>query len=274
MEALVSIVMPAYNAERYIGEAVRSVIAQSHANWELLIVDDGSTDGTAAAISQFTDPRIRVFHQSNMGIGNARNTALEHATGQFMCGLDADDVLPVESLAERLAVFAADPHLDIVDGSVVFMDGSLQKVLRIFQPKFNGEPFHELVGLTGSCFMGFSWLVRWGPRSNVRFVEHLSHGEDLCFYLAYCPGKLYGYTTAPILIYRRTGATTMNNLHGLASSYAHLFTWLRDHGLATAAQMRAFRRITRSIMMKSFLRAGHPIEALRTLMGRGAFALQ
>ncbi len=272
MQPLVTIVMPAFNAEKYIDEAVRSVIAQSHTNWELLIVNDGSTDGTVDAIAHHTDPRIRVFHQSNSGIGKARNTALEHARGSFMCGLDADDVLPADSLTDRLAVFDADPSLDIVDGCVLFMDGTLDKVLRTFRPRFNGEPFHELVALTGACFMGFSWLVRWNPQIQVRFVEHMTHGEDLCFYLAYSPGKRYGSAHSTVLLYRRTGTTTMNNLHGLARSYTNIHVWLRKQGRASTGELKNFRRLTRWIMIKSFLRAGHPVEALRTLLDLGTFA--
>lgn len=271
MQPLVSIVMPAYNAERYIGQAIRSVIAQSHTNWELLVVNDGSTDKTADVIAQFNDARIHVYHQPNCGIGNARNTALEHAHGEFMCGIDADDVLPPESLAARLAVFEKEPEVDIVDGAVVFMDGPLEKVLRIFQPNFRGEPFHELVSLTGSCFMGFSWLIRWNAGMPYRFVEHMTHGEDLCFYLAYSPGKRYSFTTSPVLIYRRTGSTTMTNLHGLARSYVRIHRWLEEQGTASAREIQRFRHLTRWIMIKSFLRSGHPVEAVRTMLGLGAF---
>ncbi len=273
MEPLVSVVMPAFNAEKYIAEAIRSVIAQTHTNWELLVVDDGSTDGTSAIMESFHDPRIRIFHKKNGGIGSARNLALEHARGGFMCGLDADDVFPPESLAARLAVFGSDPDTDMVDGTVLFMDATLTKTQRVFSPSFEGEPFHELVALSASCFMGFSWMVRWHEHMTLRFAEHLSHGEDLCFYLAYCPGRRYRYTKAVVLNYRRTGATTMANLEGLARSYARIYLWLCEQEKANTRELAAFRKRTRSIMVKSFLRAGEPLNALHTLMGRGPFSV-
>ncbi len=273
MEPLVSIVMPAYNAEKYLEEAIRSCMEQTHTNWELLVVNDGSTDGTGAILDALTDPRIRVFHQANGGIGNARNKALEHARGDFMCGLDADDVLPKDSLADRLAVFAEHPDTDMVDGTVIFMDSTLSNVVRTFQPSFEGEPYHELLALNHACFMGFSWMIRWHERMSLRFVEHVSHGEDLCFYLAYSPGRRYRYTQSPVLIYRRTGSTTMSNLDGLARSYARIYLWLREDRKATLKELAFFRSHTRSIMVKSFLRAGQPANALRTLLGRGPFAV-
>lgn len=273
MEPLVSVVMPAYNAEKYIGEAIRSVLAQTHTNWELLIVNDGSTDGTRAIMESFKDPRIHLFHQRNGGIGSARNKALEHARGTFMCGLDADDVLPPGSLADRLAIFKDHPDADIVDGTVIFMDAALARVLRVFEPTFEGEPFHELVALHTTCFMGFSWLVRWHDHMLLRFVEHVSHGEDLCFYLAYSPGKRYRFTRSTVLIYRRTGTTTMANLNGLARSYTRIFLWLRENSKATPRELANFRHRTRWIMIKSFLRARQPLNALLTLWGLGVFAV-
>lgn len=274
MRPLVSIIMPAYNAEKYIAEAIASVLTQSYTNWELLIVNDGSTDGTRAVIDLFKDPRIRVFDQANRGIGGARNTALDNARGEFVCGIDADDMLPPESVASRMDVFDREPGTDIVDGTVIFMDGPLENVLRVFKPRFRGEPFHELVALTGSCFMGFSWMVRWKPENTLRFVEHVSHGEDFIFSLAFAPGRRYSYTDEAIYIYRRSGATTMNNLHGLARSYALIHRWLKDHGKATRKELRLFRYRTRWVMIKSFLRAGHPVEAVRTAIGIGTFTAQ
>ena len=273
MGPLVSIVMPAYNAEHYIAEAIRSVLAQTYTNWELLIVNDGSTDGTRAIMDQFSDPRIRTFDQANGGIGSARNLALEHAQGVLMCGLDADDVFPPDSVASRVLVFAEFPDTDMVDGGVLFMDGSLEKPLRVFEPTFTGDPFHELVALRSTCFMGFSWMVRWNRNWSIRFIEHVSHGEDLCFYLAYSPGRMYRYTRATVLLYRRTGATTMVNLDGLARSYARIYLWLLDQGKASHTELIGFRRKTRSIMMKSFLRARQPLRSLQTWLGMGAFAV-
>lgn len=270
-EQLVSILMPAYNAQTYLREAIDSVIAQTYPHWELIVVNDGSTDATAAMIDGYEDPRIRVFHKSNGGIGSARNLALEHARGRFMCGLDADDVFPPNSLASRLKVFNDHPDADIVDGTVLFLDKELKQRLRTYVPNFDGDPYDELVRLNSSCFMGFSWMVRWNPDMRYRFLEHLTHGEDLCFYLDYCRGRRYKYTHETILLYRRTGATTMSNLEGLARSYAKIHAWLVQGNVASRRQTSEFRRLSRMILIKSYLRARRPMEAIRVAFGVGTF---
>lgn len=98
---LISIIMPAYNASAYIAEAIQSVLDQTWTNWELIIVDDGSTDNTLQIAQQFAvkDNRIQVYHQSNQGGCVARNEALKHIVGDYVQYLDADDKLHAEKLS-------------------------------------------------------------------------------------------------------------------------------------------------------------------------------
>lgn len=87
-----SVIMPAFNREGRIGRAIESVIAQGHRNWELLVIDDGSTDGTAAAVAPYlADPRIRLYRQPRTGVGAARNAGLARATGDMVFYLDSDN---------------------------------------------------------------------------------------------------------------------------------------------------------------------------------------
>lgn len=89
---LVSIIMPAYNAEKYIADAIKSVLEQTYPYFELIIVDDASQDRTVEIVSSFNDERIKLIrHKTNQGPGGARNTALEVAKGKWMTILDADD---------------------------------------------------------------------------------------------------------------------------------------------------------------------------------------
>jgi glycosyltransferase involved in cell wall biosynthesis len=90
-EPLISVVIPAFNAERYIREAVLSALTQSHQNLEVVVVDDGSTDGTAAAIAELNDPRLRIISQKNRGVSAARNQGLRCTSGEYVAFLDADD---------------------------------------------------------------------------------------------------------------------------------------------------------------------------------------
>lgn len=88
----VSVIIPAYNAARYLKNAVASVLFQTFKDWELLIVDDGSTDDTQAVVNSFTDPRIKYIRQENAGVASARNVGLGQAAGRYIAFLDADDI--------------------------------------------------------------------------------------------------------------------------------------------------------------------------------------
>lgn len=113
-----SILLPAYNRESYLGAAIGSVLAQTDPDWELIVVDDGSTDrtGAIAAGHAAADPRIRVVRQSNGGIGAARNRALREARGGFIALIDSDDLWMPDKLEVQHAALAADPALDMVFG--------------------------------------------------------------------------------------------------------------------------------------------------------------
>lgn len=107
-----SIITPVYNAKKYIGRTIRSVLAQSYQDWELICVDDGSSDDSGRILDDFTrkDSRIRVVHQENGGEGAARNTALKRATGDWIIFLDADDLLSPWALAEYARVSSQHPE--------------------------------------------------------------------------------------------------------------------------------------------------------------------
>jgi glycosyltransferase involved in cell wall biosynthesis len=110
--------MPAYNAEKYIAEAINSVLNQSYPEFELLVINDGSSDQTAKIIRSFFDSRIKYFKQNNQGVSSARNTGLENMKGVYFCFLDADDVMPQDSLKSRLEIFNSNNKIDFVDGKV------------------------------------------------------------------------------------------------------------------------------------------------------------
>jgi teichuronic acid biosynthesis glycosyltransferase TuaG len=111
---LVSVIMPAYNAGKFIAESIACVQNQTFSNWELVIVDDGSTDNTAEVVKSFlTDTRIRYIYQENAKAGKARNNAIRSSTGTFLAFLDADDIWPADKLEKQMALFA-NPKIDLI----------------------------------------------------------------------------------------------------------------------------------------------------------------
>jgi len=104
-EMLVSIIMPAYNCERYIDEAINSVLAQTYKNWELLVIDDGSKDATFQILSEFSknDYRIKPLkNEKNMGVSATRNRGIELASGEWIAFLDSDDIWAPSKLERQL----------------------------------------------------------------------------------------------------------------------------------------------------------------------------
>ena len=114
-QPLVSVIIPVYNLERYLVDAIESVRAQDYAPVELIVVDDGSTDASAETIGRM-GAGIRYVYQANQGIGGARNTGIALATGSFLAFLDSDDVWLSDKLTRQTAVFASDPETDAVYG--------------------------------------------------------------------------------------------------------------------------------------------------------------
>lgn len=95
----ISVIVPLYQAERFVEQCVESVRRQTYSDWELLLIDDGSTDATPALCDRLAeDPRIRVFHKPNGGVSSARNLGLREAAGEYIAFLDADDRFAPEAL--------------------------------------------------------------------------------------------------------------------------------------------------------------------------------
>ena len=110
---LVTVIVTAYNEEAFVEEAVRSVLAQTFTDFELLAIDDGSTDGTADILESIRDPRLRVIHQINRGISETRNRGIEEARGDIIAFLDGDDIWLPSRLARDVAIFAAEPDVGV-----------------------------------------------------------------------------------------------------------------------------------------------------------------
>jgi Glycosyltransferases involved in cell wall biogenesis len=99
---LVSIIIPAYNAEQWIEEAVNSCLNQSYKNIEVIVVNDGSTDGTLSVVQQISDSRLKVFSQMNMGACVARNRGFDESQGEYVNFFDADDTMYPDAIEKQI----------------------------------------------------------------------------------------------------------------------------------------------------------------------------
>lgn len=190
MTPLVSVIMPAWNAERFIGETIESVQAQTYTAWELLITDDGSTDATAEVIRGYArrDPRIRLFRfPRNTGLAaRARNYSLSRAAGEYLAFLDADDLWHPEKLAKQVAHLEANPEADAVcTWYTVFGDPARAEqwrrmMWRYDSPTLNEEQILNQTPATPTVMLRRRCYQALGP---MEVNRRLATGEDRQYFV-------------------------------------------------------------------------------------------
>lgn len=205
---LISIIMPAYNASAYIAEAIQSVLDQTWTNWELIIVDDGSTDDTLQIAQQYAakDNRIQVYHQSNQGGCVARNEALKHIAGDYVQYLDADDKLHAEKLSLQVVENVYEDT--IILGSCLRLlanghcvESSMAKLCASYAPAIDAQ-----VAIWNNHFNSFPYSSYLIPRQLViavgKWNEQLRRSQDseymarvlaLAKKLVYVPDAIFYY---------------------------------------------------------------------------------
>jgi glycosyltransferase involved in cell wall biosynthesis len=144
---MVSVIIRTFNRAHSIGQAVQSALSQTYTDFELLVVDDGSTDDTAQVVQSFSDPRIRLLrHGSNRGVGAACNTGIRAANGKYIAWLDSDDFWRPDKLERQVRFLEQHPETDAVFSDVCIHDKdrevpSLIDFMKAFQKHLEGKPF-------------------------------------------------------------------------------------------------------------------------------------
>lgn len=141
---LVSIITPTFNHQEYIGRCIESVLAQDYSNWELIIVDDGSTDNTGKIVAGYEDERIKYINQDNLGISNLNmtyNTAIRNSTGELIAILEGDDLWPSKKLSSQIKVFE-NPEVVLSWGNVVHINKEGEIIERPISKYFKN---HEII---------------------------------------------------------------------------------------------------------------------------------
>lgn len=178
MNDLLSIIIPAYNVERYVEECLESISAQTYANFEAIIVDDGSTDSSRKICEAFCeqDNRFQVIHQDNQGPGMARNTGISHSQGQYIMFVDGDDILLPNALELSYQLLVSGPYDWAMTGHT-FADekGNPMGPLRdsSIQETYTGEEAAEKM-FFGSPYMVGNMRHLWGKLYTRAILEGLS----------------------------------------------------------------------------------------------------
>lgn len=244
-DPLVSVIVPVYNAEAYLPECVDSIRAQTYPNWEMILIDDGSTDRSGQICEElaFKDTRIRVIHQKNSGVSAARNAGLDAAAGGYVCFVDGDDWVMETMVEESIAVMEREGcdgcawgYLSVGAGEAVY-SGRWEE--RMFRFPENAEKQRFLCRWILPCRLG--WSV-WGrvfrreiiQRNGLRFAEGQTMSEDLDFFFRYvaCCRNLY-YIPKALYAYRQHSASVMhtNTLQMWSSNFMQMI-WQQDRELS------------------------------------------
>jgi glycosyltransferase involved in cell wall biosynthesis len=291
----VSVIMPAYNVASYIGEAIASVLAQTHRDVELMVVDDGSTDSTAMIAAHFAarDSRVNLLRQPNGGISNARNHALRCSRGEFLAILDSDDVWEPEFLEAQLAVLRARPDVDIVTGNGWFLGSRLHG--RPVRPTPDPRPEPTLASILADeeAIFIMSVMRRRVYETVGPFDESMRTNEDYDYWLrAAIAGFTFTRNDRPLAHYRRRddslSANEVRMMRGILRVYEKMRPRLADrpHELAIlerqylrfdteriAAEARAaietgdFRQ-ARDRLSELYVRRGTPAIGVATLLAK------
>lgn len=211
---MVSIIVPVYNSEKYLCECVDSVLAQTYHDWELIIVDDGSTDSSSSIADNYaaSDQRIKVLHVANGGPSHARNNGLLHACGDYICFVDADDMLHPQAI-EYMLIGITTTNADM------FICTMHRGITPAFKPLKN-SPIQNLSSeetIEASLYQdGRAVNSIWGKiyrqsiLSNLHFEPGLLY-EDLEFFYRVCiKCQLISITNADIYFYRDTPGSITN----------------------------------------------------------------
>lgn len=199
----VSVVMPTYNRAKYLPEAIGSVLQQTFRDFELIIVDDGSTDNTAEIVGAMTDPRIRYIAQDNMGVSAALNTGWRAATGEYIGRLDSDDVWLPSLLEELVPILERNPDMGVIYARARWMDADGKPLPQILgtPEKFPGENLKSL--LYGDCVCPIAVVFRVRCIVSVGgYDDSLTGNEDWDLWIRMAEHCGIGYVDSILARYR------------------------------------------------------------------------
>lgn len=239
----ITVVIPAYNVENYIVEAIESVLTQTILPNEIVIINDGSTDNTADMLKKYeSNPLIKILHTSNRGLGKARNTGLIEASSEYIYFFDSDDILECSFIEKMINNIKAYNYPDLIlfsgesffDNEQAFQSDFYPRYYRGFSQFFNNS--HDLISSLMEKSSFFSSACLYISRrsvwlnNNLKFKSIIHEDEDIIFkLLAYSKSSL---VLSDVLFYRRirlksimTTEKTVKNLDGYIESLKSMYNF-------------------------------------------------
>jgi len=288
-----SVIIPTYNYGRFLREAIDSVRSQTVQDFEIIVIDDGSTDDTQQILRSIAEPRLRFFRTENRGISAARNEGLRHAAGQFIAFLDADDRWRPEKLKLQLAIMEAETDLGAVFSNITRFDS--EHIYPLDQFSYFPELAHvptaptkaghgrRVLGNGFETFVVFSEfptyiqtvLFRKTTLDGIRFPEwrpdrpgmRFDMSEDSYFCLRAYERAPVAYIETPLVEVRRHGSNMTHSLAELPHARLAVLRLLETQPHADGAWKALRRRLGRGWVDagRSHLAHGRPLKALVSL---------
>ncbi len=200
----VTVIIPTYNRARYLGEAIGSVLAQTFADFELIVVDDGSTDDTPALLAETSDPRLHRLRQDHRGVSAALNTGIRASQGVYIARLDSDDVWRPDMLHTLSAVLDTRPEISVVYGIGQAMDagGRLLRPTRGMPLRFRDDALRSM--LYEDCTCSITTVARRSCFDRVGWYdESLPPNEDWDMSLRMAQHYRFAFVDRVLAYYRR-----------------------------------------------------------------------
>ena len=206
----ISIIIPVYNVEPYLPCCLESVLCQTFTDWECILVDDGSPDGSGAVCDKYAtiDSRFRVFHKTNGGVSSARNLGLSHAKGVWVTFIDADDYVTPTYLIGLIAPVKENPDLDLIHGGCSdWKDGVVVGINQKYD-KYVGDDkvrmLNDFRGLAVSKLYRTEHIRNWSIEGALQYDKNMTIAEDMAFTLDYMRlVKKYAFVPETGYYYRR-----------------------------------------------------------------------
>ena len=211
---LVSVIIPSYNMARYLPKSVASALAQTYANFEVVIVDDGSSDNTSEVVRQWADdPRVRVHRQANGGLSHARNQGIAHSSGPYIALLDADDIWMPHKLSLQMALFKDRPQVGVVFSNYERMNDNEEFMpmgpTAMYRGKVSGRLLIENFVPASSAVVRRTCFERCGG-----FEVALKTGEDYEMWLRLSAHTEFDFVPEALMRYRIWGGSMSRDYRG------------------------------------------------------------
>ncbi|MBW4513096.1 MAG: glycosyltransferase [Scytonematopsis contorta HA4267-MV1] len=208
----ISVIIPAYNSENTIAKTITSVLKQTFDDWELIVINDGSSDSTLEIISSFQDERIKVFSYPNAGGNISRNRGLDLAIGEFVSFLDADDLWTPDKLELQLQLLQENPQVAVAYSWTNYIDENDKFILSGRHSTFNGDVYEKLI-IANFLENGSNPLIRKTAILELGgFDKDLPASQDWDMYLRLAAKHHFMAVPKAQILYRVSGNSLSTNL--------------------------------------------------------------